>query len=107
MEELKERVSKLVERVGVDDKHKRIRELEAESMKSDFWNDHQNAAEKMKELASLQKEVEEVELLQLWMEEGENGEAEKLLKRLELLMFFSSPYDKSNAIFAIHSGQGG
>jgi len=45
--------------------------------------------------------------LQLWMEEGEYDEAKKLLKRLELLLFFSSPYDKSNAIFAIHSGQGG
>ncbi len=107
MEEIKERVTKLVERVGVEDKHKRIRDLEAESMKANFWDDHQNAAEKMKELASLQKEVEEVELLQLWVEEGEFDEAESLLKRLELLMFFSSPYDKSNAIFAIHSGQGG
>jgi peptide chain release factor 2 len=107
MEELKERVSKLVERVGVDDKHKRIRELEAVSMKPDFWDDHQYAAEKMKELAAIQKEVEDIELLQLWMEESEFEEAEKLLKRLELIMFFSSPYDKSNAIFAIHSGQGG
>lgn len=107
MEELKERVKKLVAKVGVDEKHKKIRELEAESMKPDFWNDHQNAAAKMKELASLQKEVEEVELLQLWIEEGEYAEAEKLLKKLELVMFFSSPNDKSNAIFAIHSGQGG
>ncbi len=107
MEELKERISKLVDRVGVEAKHKKIRELEAESMKPDFWNDHQSAAVKMKELASLQKEVEEVELLQLWIEEGEYDEAEKLLKRLELLLFFSTPHDKSNAIFAIHSGQGG
>src|SRR5258708_1217074 len=107
MEELKERVTKLVERVGVDEKRKKIRELEAESMKPDFWDDHQAAAAKMKELASLQKEDEEVELLQLWIEEGEYDEAEKLLKRLELLLFFSSTHDKSNAIFAIHSGQGG
>jgi peptide chain release factor 2 len=107
MEELKERVTKLVEKVGVDEKRKKIRELEAESMKPDFWNDHQTAAEKMKELASLQKEIEEVELLQMWMEEGEYEEVEKLLKRLELLLFFSSPHDKANAIFAIHSGQGG
>src|SRR5580704_16156695 len=107
MEEIKEKTAKLVERVDVDAKRKKIRELEAESMKSDFWDDHQNAAAKMKELASLQKEVEEVELLQLWIEEGEYDEAEKLLKRLELLFFFSSPHDKSNAIFAIHSGQGG
>src|SRR5579864_2457063 len=107
MDELKDRVTKLTERVGVDEKRKKIRELEAESMKPDFWDDHQTAAEKMKELAALQKEVEEVELLQLWMEEGEYAEAEKLLKKLELLLFFSSPHDKSNAIFAIHSGQGG
>lgn len=107
MEEIKERVSKLVNRIGVEEKHKKIRELEIESMKPDFWNDHQTAAAKMKELASMQKEIEEVELLQLWVEEGEMGEAEKLLKKLELPLFFSSPYDKGNAIFAIHSGQGG
>src|SRR5579859_5998109 len=107
MEELKDRVKKLVEKVLPDEKRKKIRELEAESMKPDFWGDHQAAAGKMKELAAMQKEIEEVELLQLWMDEGEYDEAEKLLKRLELLLFFSSPYDKSNAIFAIHSGQGG
>ncbi|HVA97186.1 MAG TPA: peptide chain release factor 2 [Candidatus Acidoferrales bacterium] len=107
IDELKEKAAKLVEKVGVDEKRKKIRELEAASMKPDFWDNHQTAAEQMKELAALQKEVEEVELLQLWMEEGEYEEAEKLLKRLELLLFFASPHDKANAIFAIHSGQGG
>lgn len=107
MDDVKSKVAKLVTKVGVDEKRIRIRELESESMKAGFWDDHQTAAKKMKELASLQKEIEEVELLELWMEEGELAEAEKLLKKLELLMFFSSPNDKSNAILAIHSGQGG
>lgn len=107
MEEIRDRINKLIEKLDADIKRKRIRELEAESMKADFWNDHQHAAEKMKELAALQKEVEEIELLQLWMDEGEWEEAEKLLKKLELLLFFSSPYDKGNALLAIHSGQGG
>jgi peptide chain release factor 2 len=110
MEDLKERVSKLVERIGINNKHKKIRELESESMKPDFWNDHQHAASQMKKLASLQKEVEDIELLQLWMEDpsaSSGQEAEELLKKLELEMYFSSPHDKSNAIFAIHSGQGG
>lgn len=107
MEDLKQRVEKLVEKVAVEEKRKKIRELEVESMKPGFWDDHQTAAEKMKELSSLQKEVEEVELLELWMEEGEYDEAEKLLKKMELLLFFSSPNDKSNAIVSIHSGQGG
>ncbi len=107
MEDIKARVQKLIEKVQVDEKRKQIRELEAESMKADFWQDHQTAGAKMKELSTLQKEVEELELLQMWIDEGEYTEAEKLLTKLETLLFFSSPYDKGNAILAIHSGQGG
>lgn len=107
MDDIRTRVEKLAQRINADEKKKRIRELEVESMKSDFWQDHQAAAAKMKEMSGLQKEVEEIELLQMWIEEGELGEAEKLLKKLELLLFFSGPYDKGNAILSIHSGQGG
>ncbi len=107
MEDLKTRVEKLVIKINADEKRKRIRELEAETMKTTFWQDHQTASGKMKELSGLQKEVEEIELLQLWMEEGETAEAEALIKKLELLLFFAGPYDKSNAIVSIHSGQGG
>lgn len=107
MEDVKTRVKKLVERVNLDEKRKRIRELEAESMKVDFWDDPQNAGKKMKEMADMQKEVEDIELLELWVEEGELEEAEKLLKKLELVMFLSGPNDKSNVILSIHSGQGG
>jgi peptide chain release factor 2 len=61
----------------------------------------------MKELSNLQKEVEEMELLQLWIEDGEYQEAEKLMQKLETLLYFTSPYDEGGAIVAIHSGQGG
>ncbi len=107
MEDVKTRVQKLIEKVGVDEKRKKIRELEAESTHPGFWQDHQNAAKKMKELSDYQKELEEIELLQLWIEEGEIAEAEKLLNKVETLMFYTNPYDKGNAIVAIHSGQGG
>lgn len=107
MEDLKNRVEKLVEKINADEKRKRIRELELESTHTEFWQDHQTAGEKMKELSGLQKEVEEIELLQLWMEEGELEEAEKLVKKLELLLFLSGTHDVENAILAIHSGQGG
>ena len=107
MEDLKIRVKKIVEKVNPDEKRKRIRELEVESGHADFWQNHQEAAVKMKELSDLQKEVEEAELLEMWIQDGEYDEAEKLLKKLELLLFFSSPHDKSNAILSIHSGQGG
>lgn len=107
MEELKVRVQKLVDKVNIEEKKKKIRELEAESTHGDFWLDHQAAGKKMKELSDLQKEVEEVELLQMWIEDGEYAEAEKLLKRIENLLFLSGTYDKGNAILGIHSGQGG
>lgn len=107
MENLKDRANKLIEKIDVESKRKKIRELEAQSMKPDFWQDHQIAAVVMKDLSDLQKEIEEVELLQLFISEGEEAEAEKLIKKLEVLLFFSGVNDRANAIMGIHSGQGG
>jgi peptide chain release factor 2 len=107
MDDIKNRFDKLLARVHPEDKRKKIQLLEVESIKPGFWQDHQAAASKMKELASLQKELEEFDLLALWIKEGEVKEAEKLLEKLETLLFFSSPYDSSNAILTVHSGQGG
>lgn len=107
MEEIREKAAKLLQKVNPDEKRKLIRELEAESMQPDFWQDHENAAKKMKELSSLQKEVEEFELLQMWIDEGDEKEAGGLLKKLETLLFFSGEHDAASAILSIHSGQGG
>ena len=51
MENVKERIEKLVATVQTDEKKKRIRELEAGSTHVGFWQDHQTAAKKMKELS--------------------------------------------------------
>jgi peptide chain release factor 2 len=107
MEDIKERVAKLVEKIDPDEKRKMIRDLEVQSLKPDFWQDHQKAASVMKELSDLQKELEEVEMLQMYIEAGELEEAEKLLKKAEVLLYFGGVNDKANAIVGIHSGQGG
>lgn len=107
MEDLKNRIQKIVQKLDIEAKKKKILELQEESAQSDFWQDHTAAGEKMKELSALQKEVDEVELLELWAQEGEEHEAEKLLKKMETLLYFSSEYDEGDAILAIHSGQGG
>lgn len=107
MEDIKNRVQKIVQKLDIDSKKKKIVLLQEESAQPDFWQDHTLAGEKMKELSALQKEVEEVELLELWVGEGEEVEAEKLLKKMETLLYFSSEYDEGDAIVAIHSGQGG
>lgn len=107
MEEIRQRADRLRERIDIPAKQKKIGEIQKESEDLNFWQDHKEASEKMKELSTLQKEVEELELLQLWIEEGELAEAEKLLNKLEMLLFFSGPHDESSAILSIHSGQGG
>lgn len=107
MEDVRERAQKLLKKVNVDEKRKQFRMLEAESMKQDFWQDHATAAKKMKEMSSLQKEIEEFEMLQMWIEEGDEREALDLLKKLETLLYFSGEHDTADAILSIHSGQGG
>lgn len=107
MDEIKQRVQKLVQKINVEEKRKKIREIEAQSSDPSFWKDTQSASSKMKELASLQKELDEVEELQRYVENNSEKSALKLLEKLETLMFFSGGYDSGNAIMSLHSGQGG
>jgi peptide chain release factor 2 len=107
MEDIKSRAQKIIEKIGVTEKKKRIRELEIESSDVTFWQNHVNASQKMKELSSLQKEIEEVDLLELLLDEDNGQEAEAMIEKLEMLLYFSGEYDTSGAILAIHAGQGG
>ncbi|HLD01748.1 MAG TPA: peptide chain release factor 2 [Patescibacteria group bacterium] len=107
MEDIKNRYQKLLEKVRVNEKKLKIAAIEKESGDSAFWQDHQAASKKMKELSIMKKEVDDIELLQLWIEEGNEKEATDLLKKLEVLLYFSSEHDTSGAILAIHAGQGG
>jgi len=107
MEELKDRVDKVLGKLNIDKKRQKARELEAESSKSNFWSDHEVASSKMKKLAEIQKEIEEGEQLQEVVSIGKYEEAEKLLGKLERLLYLSNQYDESSTILSIHSGQGG
>lgn len=103
MEDLKIRAKELIAKLDLPGKQKQIRELEAVSMKPDFWQDRENAAKTMKKLSALQKEVSEIEMLELL--DGE--ELEKKVNRLEFALYLSGPYDSGDAIMALHAGQGG
>lgn len=107
MDDIKQRFSTLLQKANIEDKKKRIREIEAESASPSFWQDHKRATEKMKELANLQKEVENVALLQKLVNEGKDKEAKALLSELETFLYLRGPYDGNNAILSIHAGQGG
>lgn len=108
MDELKNRVNSLLQRLNIDEKRKKARQLEADSASPSFWQDHKAASEKMKELSDLQKEILEGEELEALVSKGNDLlRIQSLLKRLEFLIYLSGPYDSSSAILSIHAGQGG
>ncbi len=108
MDEYEKRLEEVKTKLKLEEKKKKIVQISTESEKADFWQNHEDASKKMQELSNLQKEVEEIELLEL---EIATGELEKdfsdRLDKLEIKTYFSGAYDQSGAVFAIHSGQGG
>jgi peptide chain release factor 2 len=106
-EDLITRAKNIVEKLHVDKNQQSLRQLEAESLKQDFWQDHAQAALIMKEISTLQKEIEEAEMLELLISEGNTKELKKEVDRLEFALYLGGPYDRSDAIFSIHAGQGG
>ncbi len=107
MTDIKNRIEKVLQKIDIVSKQKKIVELEAESMAPSFWKDPQNASGKMKEMASLQKEINRAKQLQEMLDSGKTDEAEKLLEEMETLLYFGGVYDKSSALVSIHAGQGG
>lgn len=106
-DELKTRARELLTKLDLEGMRKHIRELEAESTHQDFWKEPELAAKKMQELSALQKELAEGEDFELLVELGEEEKLKKEISRLEFALYLSGPYDKGNAIVALHSGQGG
>lgn len=106
-EEVTKRAKDVLAKLDLEGKRRQILELESESMKEGFWQDSQAAAKKMKMLAELQKEIEQGEMFELMVEEGDEAGVVKELDRLEFALYLSGPYDQNDAILAIHAGQGG
>jgi peptide chain release factor 2 len=84
-----------------------LQSLEARTYEPNFWENHEEAAQVMKRINDIKKEQEDCEMMDLLLESKEYEEASKMIKNYEIRLFLSGKYDKSNAIFAIHAGQGG
>lgn len=107
MEDLRSRFEALLKKLNTDEQRRYLRELEAQSLHSDFWKDSEKAGKVMQEISDLQKELGELEELGKLVEEGKDQEALPLLEKLELKIYLSGPYDRGDAVLSIHSGQGG
>lgn len=95
----------------LDKKQTRVKELEKEAQKSDFWQNKEKAIKISQELSQLQGEISEFNGLKKELSglgsEKEIEEFEKKLKQKEFQVFLSDKYDKENAILSLYAGAGG
>ncbi len=105
--DLKKKLDSILAKAQLPAKKQEITDLEKKTYETTFWQDTYQAKEVMKKITQLKKEVDDIEMMQFLFDEGDLHEAEKLIKRYEILMFLSGPYDKGDTIFSIHAGQGG
>ncbi|WP_242851744.1 peptide chain release factor 2 [Caloranaerobacter sp. TR13] len=133
--EFKEKVSSFREQIqeigflfDVEGLEHKIKKLEEEMSKQDFWNDHKraqkvaqelkNIKDKVKEYKDIIKEIEDVEvLLELAQEEEDLSLIDEIKETIDVIdkkvndirinTLLNEEYDKNNAILSIHSGAGG
>jgi peptide chain release factor 2 len=106
-EDNQHRLQKLKEAFFYENKKQKIAQLEEELSDEATWKDWEHGSRVSQDLAELKRDVEEIELMELYLEEGEKENFNKEIKRLELKAFMSEKYDKGSAILSIHAGQGG
>ena len=129
LQELKQRLELVSQKLNPDEMKIQARELEAQTMKPGFWDNPQQAKGIMQRLSELQEDIAILEklsgdiadtliLVDLSTGDGvQEGELEgltrettritKSLDKLERRLFLSGPYDAQDVLLSIHSGQGG
>jgi len=119
---IKDSLEEIKKSLDIKKKKIELRELEAQSLDPDFWNDQEKARSVMQKIGSLRDLIDKLEsfenevlvLLDLVKEskddeifEKDISSLEERLKELKLASFLSGKYDSGNAIVSIHAGQGG
>lgn len=107
MEDLKKRAEIVLQKLNIEEKERRFREIEASSTDPDFWKDTNLATKLMQEMGLLQKEIESYKKIKELLNSEKYEALEEPLKEIEVYLYLSAPLDKGNAIISIHAGQGG
>lgn len=106
-EDLQRKLDNILTKMQLPIKKDKVSSLEKLTYETNFWGDPKNASETLKRISALKKEIDDLEMMQLLMEDNDLIHASKLISQYEILLFLSGPYDKGDAVFSIHAGQGG
>jgi peptide chain release factor 2 len=92
-----DRKQQLWQLLRIEDKERRITEIQNEMNDPGFWSERDRATSMTQELSDLQKLVSE------W----QKAETDKDLEALETKALLSGPYDKNKALLSLYAGAGG
>ena len=107
IEELRRKLDNILTTTNLPTKKADLATLEKRTYESDFWADPKKSADILKHISDLKKEIDDLEMMQLLMEEGDIKHAREMITQYEIVLFLSGPYDKGDAVFTIQAGQGG
>jgi peptide chain release factor 2 len=105
--EIMQRMQQLKKALFIDEKREQIAKYKAELLDENLWKDWEKGQKISQDLSTLEKDIEEYEMLELMLEDGDTNKFEAEFKILELKTFLPSKHDMGNALLSIHAGQGG
>lgn len=106
-EKLLGRIDKIKESLNAASISNRILEIEDEMQNPAFWSNQEKSSKLTRELSSLKKDKDNLEMLDFLIAEEAEEELEQVIKELELKLYLSGKFDKNDAYLTIHAGAGG
>ncbi len=106
MESRTEKLEDLRKALYIEEKRAKIKDLKEQLADEATWKDWEKGQSLSKDLANLEKDIQEFEFLEL-LAQDDNEEFDKEHKKLELKTFLGGAHDPNDAILTIHAGQGG
>jgi peptide chain release factor 2 len=107
MQDYLNKLLEIREKLNIDEKKKSITELKKALEDENIWKDWEKGQKIAQESATLEKEIEDYEILELLLADKDLESFDREYKKLEIKTFLGQPYDKLNAVLSIHAGQGG